>query len=264
MKKLLYLVMAAMVLLACNSNDPKIDKKDNKMLKEASQNVLGQLGQKRSTVIKAFNDLGFIDGSQYDMAFAPARKGMPAAKKDGSDIFFYYAGTQKEAFIAACEEHSEQALMRVVNKILEDKSVFGLVGVDFDSNGKCISIGGEFMSNQEVKNIHNLYLNCSKNIFLSLDEKKEWQGTLFEYDDFINKNKDATTEYSKASERDKFEEDFAKLEIPCAEEGGSDQFSSTQNRTYNLSYFGDGDGIIEMPVMYPVVVCIIEAELVEP
>lgn len=195
------------------------------------------------------------------MAFAPARKGKPAARNAESKAYFYYAGTQKEAFIAAVEEHSEQALMQVLNKTLEDKSVFGFVEVEFDSNGKCIYIGGEFMANQEAKNIHNLYLNCSKNIFLSLDKNKEWQGMLAEYDDIIAENQDGLKNYSNASKRDKFEEDFAAMAIPCAQESGSDQFDATQNRTYELEYYGDGDGIIEIPVSSPVVVGMISAGL---
>ena len=62
MKKLLYVVMAALVLVACNPNEPKVVNKDKKMLDKGTKELLSLLGQKEKTVINFSSYIMSITG----------------------------------------------------------------------------------------------------------------------------------------------------------------------------------------------------------
>ena len=68
----------------------------------------------------------------------------------------------------------------------------------------------------EYENIHNLYLNFSKNIYASADpDSREWEGALIEYDDHTaGKEPDTFSDKKRA----KFEEAFAELDEPFVQE----------------------------------------------
>lgn len=242
MKKILYVALAALVLMACNPNDPKMDKKDFKMLKEASANLLNQLGEKEKTVVSNLEKLGFFDTSEYAIGELPQRLGKPAAALDGDEanVFFYIGNKYREDFIAAAEKGKTTKMMSIMEDALEDKGIVIMATFTLNEDGKCNMIGGESFVSAELPNIHNLYLTCSKNIFLSLDEDKEWQGGLMEAEDAIAGEENEQT-YTKASKRDKFEEDFAELEYPFAMESGADKHNKLV-RLYNLQYIGNAEG----------------------
>ena len=264
MKKILYVALAALVLMACNPNDPKMDKKDFKMLKEASANLLNQLGEKKKTVVSNLEELGFLDTSEYEIGELPQRLGKPAAALDGDEanVFFYIGSKYREDFIAAAEKGKTTKMMSIMEDALEDKGIVIMATFTLNEDGKCNMISGESFVSAELPNIHNLYLTCSKNIFLSLDDDKAWQGALMEAEDAMG-GSDASKEYSSAKKRDKFDEDFAELECPFAMESGSDKHNKLARR-YDLQYIGDTeDTEVEAPFNMPLAGAMFQARLDE-
>lgn len=242
MKKLLYIAMAAFVLMACNTNDPKIDRKDNKMLDKASKGALALLGKQKSDVVAKMKDLGFQEGAP---SAAPARTGLPAKAVNDHSLTFVYGDMDKYMDAVVGDD-----LNVFVDYLIDSKEVFVMAFLTFDDKDQLVSCEAHLHASQRVKNIHNLYTNFSQNLFLSLDKNKEWSGGLCTIDDA--KAGKASKEYADASQRDKFVEDFAALAVPFAREEGADAFDDTLNRVYNLTWLGDAslevpqfDGLVE-------------------
>ena len=87
MKKLLYVALAAMMLISCDPNAPKIPSKDNKTIDNLSKNVLSLLGEKKKDAASTLEDLGFEKITLGGML--PQRLGLPAVKEDAAIVYFY-------------------------------------------------------------------------------------------------------------------------------------------------------------------------------
>ena len=230
-KKILYVALAAMMLISCDPNAPKLPSKDNKTIDNVSKNVLSLLGEKKKVATSTLEDLGFekID----NLGLLPARLGLPAQKAEETSLTFFYGNL--DVYEEAMEDEDIEALS---DYLTEKKEIAILAQLTLDSNGKVAIVGLETVAPAEVKNIHNLYAKFSKNVFLSLGDDKEWQGALAELEDIEDEGEKAFTEYS-ARKRDKFEADFAAMECPIAEEAGADVLDDDATRTYESTWVGD-------------------------
>ncbi|MBQ3673836.1 MAG: hypothetical protein II928_05125 [Paludibacteraceae bacterium] len=245
MKKLLYIALAALVLLGCNPNDPKIPSKDKKMLDKAAQGVLNLLGQKQKNAISAAEELGFVDVS--DLGSLPVRLGIKA-KENTENIDLLYGDV--EAYTEALESGDDEFEEFIDTHIVQNHQIFVILTLGIE-DGKVIDITGILLAGQETKNIPNLYLSFSKNVFLSMDEKsREWIGMLCEMED-IN---DGAYESYGTKKRDDFEEDFKTYTFPYAYEDATDQpKKSAQQRTYTLKWH-TGDNVSDADYMQDLVI----------
>ena len=229
MKKLLYVALAALMLISCDPNAPKIQSKDNKTIDNLSKNVLSLLGEKKKAAASTLEDLGFEQTAISGML--PQRLGLPATKEDAALAFFY---GNIDAYEEAVEDEDLESLIDYLN---EKKEIIIVVNLVTDESNKVSGLSVSTMAPAEVKNIHNLYAKFSKNVFLSLGDGKKWEGSLVEADE--REDKDAVIAYSSAKKRDNFEEDFAAMEWPLAQEQGSDELDDDAARTYYSQWIGD-------------------------
>jgi len=169
MKKLLYVALAALMLISCDQNAPKIPSKDKKMLDKVSTGMLSVLGQKQKDVKATLKELGF---KSIAGGLAPERLGLPA-KTDG--LMFAYENEAWDAYMDAMVSEDFEELVDALN---ESKAILLMFQLTFDDDNKVKGGYAYFVASQEIKNVNSIYLNCSKNIFLSLDKNKEWSGSL--------------------------------------------------------------------------------------
>ena len=231
MKKLLYVALAAMMLISCDPNAPKIPSKDNKMMDNLSKNVLSLLGQKKKDVKAAVESYGFEDVT--DLATKPAR--LLAKEAESFDLVYFYGNL--DIYEEAMEE--EDAFEVLVDYLLEKNEIIALLALDFDDSNKLDFGMVTVYTPSEIKNIKNLYLNFSKNLFLSLEKGKEWSAQLLDLDDYPPTGPDSFKEYAYAKKRDKFEADFEEIEFAFAMENGADDFDKSTTRNYSTQWIGD-------------------------
>ena len=227
MKKLLYVALAALMLISCDPNGPKIDSKDKKMLDKASKNVLSLIGKDRKEVKAALEKAGWEDASY--MGEVPQRFQQKAKYDATTSAIFVYGDL--EGFVEAMMEEDEDAIDEWLEQVIKDKKIFAELLVVFD--GKKL-IGGEchmFVGN-EYENINNLYLNFSKNIYKSITDPN-WEGALIEWDDYLaEKEPDIFTN----KKRDKFEAEFAELDVPYVAEEADGENSNGDDVYYGLEW----------------------------
>ena len=234
MKKLLYVALAAMMLISCDPNAPKLPSKDNKTIDNLSKNVLSLLGEKKKVATSTLEDLGFEKITLIGLL--PQRLGLPAQTEADDPIVYFYGNV--DAYEEAMEDEDPEAL---VDYLIEKKEIMIMVQLGLDDDGKVSNLNVSTLAPAEVKNIHNLYAKFSKNVFLSLGDGKEWSGMLVEADDFDDE--DAVEEFSSAKKRDKFDEAFAALECPFVSESGSDELDDDATRVYGSYWYGDASVI---------------------
>ena len=231
-KKILYVALAAMMLISCDPNAPKIPSKDNKMLDKLSLNFLSFVGEKKKNVVSTLEDLGFqeLDNS----GSLPARLGKPAQKADGSYINFFYGN------IDVYEEAAEEEDWEIFDDyLIEKKEIAVMVSVYYGETNLVNEVYVELYTANDVKNINNLYGKFSKNVFLALDEDKEWAARLIECEDAKSATEKDFQEFNSVKKREKFEAAFAEMEFPYVEEVGSDEFDETTRRKYNNYWISD-------------------------
>jgi len=155
---------------------------------------------------------------------------------------------------AAMSEDFEE----LADALSESKAILLMVQLTLDDDNKVNGGYAYLVASQEIKNVNNIYLNCSKNIFLSLDKNKEWSGSLCEAEDWEKESE--YENYASAKKRDKFEEDFAEYDYPFATETGSDDFDKTSRRIYGIHWSSDAgadekemDGLVMASVEFGLV-----------
>ena len=230
MKKILYVALAAMMLISCDPNAPKLPSKDNKTIDNLSKNVLSLLGEKKKVATSTLEDLGFEKITLIGLL--PQRLGLPAQTEADNPIVYFYGNV--DAYEEAMEDEDPEAL---VDYLIEKKEIMIMVQLGLDDDGKVSNLVVSTLAPAEVKNINNLYGKFSKNVFLSLGDGKGWEGHLAECDDMDDA--DAFEHFSSAKKRDKFDEALAAMECPYVEEGGSDELDDDAIRTYGSQWIGD-------------------------
>ena len=227
--------MAALVLMACNQNEPKVEKQDRKALLSASESLIGLVGQSTKDVKAAMKSAGF-ENVTSEMGSMPAR----LIKRDkASSSYLAFAINYPEV-----TPDSEASAKAFYKKIADSKNVFALIYFEFDEDDACQEINVNYVASQEVKNIHQLCLLVNDNLYNNLDVE-EWQGMIAE---------DITVgEPDTYTDRAEFKKAFNALEVPFASEQalGGDGFG------FLSYYYGDGTLVLEANI--PIV--LYEAEI---
>ena len=241
MKNLFYVLFAAMLLVACSPDDPKIVLKDQLMLKKVSQNALDQLGKQQADVSDALLKLGYkevVDKSQL-----PARLRKPAFQngKLAHKTFSYNApkGKNVNEFFKS-EDKTE--IVDFINQIVDSRKVFVIAYVSYDSVDNVVQdVQGILYAGREVDDINHLYRNFSNNIYAALgyediNEDKSWDAELTD---------DSGKEHEYAAdERSEFMSDFEKVTYPEVVEHGTD-VRGKMNRRYSMTWSGDAEMDLE-------------------
>ena len=102
MKKVLFTIMAAVVLMSCggSANDPEISANDKKAMKKASCDAVAQLGENKANVDTYLTSAGYVkvDVNVNDYMPAPARKKLiETAKASQADTINYVYGVNVNA-----------------------------------------------------------------------------------------------------------------------------------------------------------------------
>ena len=229
-KKLLYVALAAMMLISCDPNAPKVPSKDNKAVDNLSKNLLSLLGEKKKDVKSTLESYGFEDISRLELGSLPARLGLTAKEAESYDMAFFYGNL--DAYKDAMEEEDMDVF---IDDMVDHNTIAIMVMLDLDDSNKLEYGQIVTYAPAETKNIKNLYAKFSKNLFLSLGDGKKWSAQLADADDMDEEPK----EYTSAKKRDKFEEDFAEIEFSVVQESGSDELDDETVRSYGSQWISD-------------------------
>ena len=236
MKKLIYVLLAALTLAACSLDDPKIVIKDQLVLKKLSLNALDQLGKDQKVVSEAVLDLGFKEVVEKKELPAFLRK--PAYNNEKLTVrTFSYNAPEDMTFEDLIRDTLPAEKVQFFNKIADSRKVFIIAYVCYDADNIVRNVQGLLFAGREVADINNLYRNFSNNVYSTLgyvdiNEDKSWNAELT--DDGLTKH-----EYD-ANERKAFLADFEKVVYPEVSENGDD-VRAKMERKYMMSWTGNAE-----------------------
>ena len=185
MKKILFVALSALMLVACNHrNAPDIPKEDQSVLNNASKNVISVLGTDKATAEQKFIKAGFrkVEGDIYFES--PQRRVVSIAKQltDDDDVSCFVYNISEELEDASDEDQ--------VNAIIESKQTAVIFLASY-MNGILANINGKFIVGAEVDNVNGLYLDCSENLHSNISGlAATWEGSITD-----KENDDEVTEY---------------------------------------------------------------------
>ena len=241
MKKILYAALAALMLISCDPNAPKIPNKDKKMLDAAGKGVMNLLGEKKKTAISAVEDLGFVELENF--LNTPKRLHMPENKEASAVLSYAYGDVKgfQAALDEANDDESEEPIEDWIEQFKKKKQIFVVLNIYLDDANRVQGLVANFLAGKDIKNINALYLSFSQSIFASLGEDDiEWIGNLCESEDL--EDEESAPEYYELKKRDDFEEDYQTYEFPYASEFGTCPYEKDDHyyRSYQNTW-GDGE-----------------------
>ena len=150
MKKVLFTIMAAVVLMSCggSANDPEISANDKKAMKKASCDAVAQLGENKANVDTYLTSAGYVkvDANVNDYMPAPARKKViETAKASQADTINYVYGVN-------------------VNAISDYSSSQAAIESALGNNGAVISLQAIFYDGKLVEIESGVLMNVKSNI----------------------------------------------------------------------------------------------------
>lgn len=150
MKKVLFTIMAAVVLMSCggSANDPEISANDKKAMKKASCDAVAQLGENKANVDTYLTSAGYVkvDVNVNDYMPAPARKKViETAKASQADTINYVYGVN-------------------VNAISDYSSSQAAIESALGNNGAVISLQAIFYDGKLVELESGVLMNVKSNI----------------------------------------------------------------------------------------------------
>lgn len=180
MKKLLYLAMAAIVLMACNQGEkPDLVKKDNKMLDKAAKGAIGLLGQSQETVDAKILKLGFtkVDSEKSLPMRRALMNKMPRAKAEVERDTLVYVYNAPEGVQRVSELDSAEAV-DFRNKIVESKKIYVELSTIFEDD-ECIAAIGNLTAGLDAERIEYLPVNFNQTLYnqvMNVDGKGDADG----------------------------------------------------------------------------------------
>ena len=174
MKKVLFTIMAAVVLMSCggSANDPEISANDKKAMKKASCDAVAQLGENKANVDTYLTSAGYVkvDANVNDYMPAPARKKViETAKASQADTINYVYGVNVNAI---SDYSSSQAAIE--SALGNNGAVISLQAIFYD--GKLV----EIKSGMHVKsNIKPVFVEISDLLYNAIPAnavQTQWYG----------------------------------------------------------------------------------------
>lgn len=176
MKKVLFTIMAAVVLMSCggSANDPEISANDKKAMKKASCDAVAQLGENKANVDTYLTSAGYVkvDANVNDYMPAPARKkGIETAKASQADTINYVYGVNVNAI---SDYSSSQAAIE--SALGNNGAVISLQAIFYD--GKLVEIKSGVLMNVK-SNIKPVFVEISDLLYNAIPAnavQTQWYG----------------------------------------------------------------------------------------
>ena len=228
MKKFLFIALAAVALMACNSKDSVEDKKEKGSdfsMEECCKKVLALAGAEQTKAHNAILKVGFEKmDAPIQILYAPARR-MPAQLQDADNsewVFYAYNLPKKYKENGIYEED----LANYVNDVVSSGKQTILMKVYF-YNGLLYYLNAELITSASNTGIAKTFVTCSDNLYRSIPSVPAtwWYGSLSpdgEESEMYDEHSDFITALKKA---------------PCPktfEEGG--YLEGNERRYYVFSY----------------------------
>ena len=245
MKKLLYLVMAAIVLMACEKNggkDVNLPDQDKKALEHLCS-AAKFLNQTEDQLNKTFKEAGFKEYPYTPGEYAP---GMEAPASDELTYVHYCYNAPDVAGWTGYIESEEQH--KAYNQILKAGKVYINVVITY-YNGKFYKIDGTFHVDSSIEGVNQIYLVASNIAYdvlpTSDDGYKNWSGGLGD----LEAMRTDKPKYYDTDQRAAFVADFSASQIVSANEVGSTQKGDQNIFQYNLTWSNELAGTQEAEYM---------------
>ena len=176
MKKVLFTIMAAVVLMSCggSANDPEISANDKKAMKKASCDAVAQLGENKANVDTYLTSAGYVkvDANVNDYMPAPARKKViETAKASQADTINYVYGVNVNAI---SDYSSSQAAIE--SALGNNGAVILLQAIFYD--GKLVEIKSGVLMNVK-SNIKPVFVEISDLLYNAIPAnavQTQWYG----------------------------------------------------------------------------------------
>lgn len=176
MKKVLFTIMAAVVLMSCggSANDPEISANDKKAMKKASCDAVAQLGENKANVDTYLTSAGYVkvDANVNDYMPAPARKKLiETAKASQADTINYVYGVNVNAI---SDYSSSQAAIE--SALGNNGAVIALQAIFYD--GKLVEIKSGVLMNVK-SNIKPVFVEISDLLYNAIPAnavQTQWYG----------------------------------------------------------------------------------------
>ena len=176
MKKVLFTIMAAVVLMSCggSANDPEISANDKKAMKKASCDAVAQLGENKANVDTYLTSAGYVkvDANVNDYMPAPARKKLiETAKASQADTINYVYGVNVNAI---SDYSSSQAAIE--SALGNNGAVILLQAIFYD--GKLVEIKSGMLMNVK-SNIKPVFVEISDLLYNAIPAnavQTQWYG----------------------------------------------------------------------------------------
>ena len=176
MKKVLFTIMAAVVLMSCggSANDPEISANDKKAMKKASCDAVAQLGENKANVDTYLTSAGYVkvDVNVNDYMPAPARKKLiETAKASQADTINYVYGVNVNAI---SDYSSSQAAIE--SALGNNGAVISLQAIFYD--GKLVEIKSGMLMNVK-SNIKPVFVEISDLLYNAIPAnavQTQWYG----------------------------------------------------------------------------------------
>lgn len=176
MKKVLFTIMAAVVLMSCggSANDPEISANDKKAMKKASCDAVAQLGENKANVDTYLTSAGYVkvNVNVNDYMPAPARKKLiETAKASQADTINYVYGVNVNAI---SDYSSSQAAIE--SALGNNGAVISLQAIFYD--GKLVEIKSGVLMNVK-SNIKPVFMEISDSLYNAIPAnavQTQWYG----------------------------------------------------------------------------------------
>lgn len=176
MKKVLFTIMAAVVLMSCggSANDPEISANDKKAMKKASCDAVAQLGENKANVDTYLTSAGYVkvNVNVNDYMPAPARrKVIETAKASQADTINYVYGVNVNAI---SDYSSSQAAIE--SALGNNGAVISLQAIFYD--GKLVEIASGVLMNVK-SNIKPVFVEISDLLYNAIPAnavQTQWYG----------------------------------------------------------------------------------------
>lgn len=212
MKKLMYLAMAAVLLMACDPNGRvDVPGNDKKALNQSAAKALTMIGGSATQVDKDLLNLGFT--KTILMEGAPVRFNQPAMAQTTPEPPLegrvYYLLNVPSRWLVMSSDDEMHAL---INELVESKRVGIIIQVEY-YDGKLNSASCQVMVNADVKGVNNLFAGASRSLYGGMPKDAK----INRYEAYVQ-NEQSEEKEASFNKREDFDAALASLEIGYARE----------------------------------------------
>lgn len=194
MKKIIFMVIAAVVVMACNENGP-VPAKDQKAINVTTSDAIALIGADAATVDKKLTAAGYVKAEEAVRAPKQinARFNEPAIKAEENNVNYVYNIPANHGDLAEAEGKN------LLNSLLKEGKVIVFTTVYY-ADEKVTMMGSTFYVSISA-NANLLYTDISDNLYAKLPSKEKatklaWQA--YTYMEEGSKEYDNHAEFTKA------------------------------------------------------------------